>query len=76
MIFGFRVWRICWERVAVFLVLFFCFSFSISLRTSWGIRYSIGSEVRLFRDSSMSIFCLTQVRMKFVSSRICMSLLG
>lgn len=43
-----------------------------SFRTSWGISHSIGLDVVWFARSWIESFCFVVVRMKFVSSRICM----
>jgi len=69
-IFGFRDWIIWKLSSAVAFVLLLFFRRLISPRTSWGIMYSIFSEVIWFREVSMSSFCFAQVRMKFVSRRI------
>ena len=42
-----------------------------SVRTSSGTIHLTSSVVSPFMIASKSIFCLAQVRMKFVSSRIC-----
>ena len=75
-ILGFRAWIISKLRAAACLsfvfVPFLSLRFPSSFKTSWGTSHSIGWDVIWFVISGKSIFCLTQVRMKFVSSRIFM----
>ena len=60
--------------LSLILIFFLSFKFPSSFKTSWGTIHSIGSSKSSFATSAKSIFCFTQVRMKFVSSSIFMLL--
>ncbi len=62
------------EFLSLILIFFLSFRFPNSFKTSRGTIHLIGSSRRLFTILLKSIFCFTQVRMKFVSSNIFMLL--